>query len=254
MAKSPDYFKDKCILITGAASGIGESTALVFAREGANVVCADIDGDGAARVAAAVEAAGAGAKAVVADVTDRDSVRAMIDKAVTRFGRVDFQFNSAGAALRRAPFLEIDDDLFARTYDLNVRGVFLCMQEVLPTMLKNGKGVIVNMGSTAHLRGGAGTSVHYASSKGAVVTMTLGVAREFAARGIRCLSVSPTVVDTPFHEISPPGLFDTQTEGIPMKRAGRPEEVGELVLFMCSDACEFMTADTVLLTGGSVYR
>ena len=254
MTKTPEYFKDKTILITGAASGIGEATALIFAREGASVVCADINGDGAKRVAEKVAAAGVGAEAVTVDVTDRASVRGMIDKAITRFGRIDCQFNSAGSALKRAPFLEIDEDLWDRTYDLNVKGVFFCMQEVLPHMLENGGGVIVNMASTAHFRGGAGHSVHYASSKGSVVTMTLGVAREFAGRGIRCLSVSPTVVDTPFHEISPPELTKSQAAGVPMNRVGRPDEVGELVLFMCSDACRFMTADTVYMTGGSGYR
>jgi 3-oxoacyl-[acyl-carrier protein] reductase len=130
------------------------------------------------------------------------------------------------------------------------------MQEVLPHMLENGGGTIVNIASMAHKRGGPGTSVHYASAKGAVVTMTLGVAREFADRGIRCLSISPASVDTAFQAAS--GTSREQAEralsGIPMKRIADADEIGELVLFMCSDACQFMTADTVYVSGGGGYR
>ena len=113
---------------------------------------------------------------------------------------MQFLFNSAGAALRRSKFLDIDDDLFDRTFDLNVKGTFYAMQALLPHMLKNQFGVIVNMGSMSHRRGGPGSSVHYASAKGAVVTMTMGVAREFATQGIRALSISPGPVRTPFQD------------------------------------------------------
>lgn len=254
MPKDPDYFRGKTIVITGAASGIGRAAALIFAREGANVLCADINGEGAARAAGEVDDAGGCGESVRVDVTSRRSVEAMVDRAKDRFGRIDFQFNSAGGAIRRSEFLEIDDDLWDRTYGLNVKGVFYCMQAVLPEMLKNGKGVIVNMASLAHKRGGPGVDIHYASAKGSVVTMTLGVAREFAARGIRCLSISPGPVDTPFQSILPPELRERSRDNVPMKRFGRPEEIGEMVLFMCSDACEFMTADTVFISGGGGFR
>lgn len=254
MPKDPDYFRGKTIVITGAASGIGRAAALIFAREGANVLCADINGEGAARAAGEVDEAGGCGEGVRADVTSRRSVEAMVNRAKDRFGRIDFQFNSAGGAIRRSEFLEIDDDLWDRTYGLNVKGVFYCMQAVLPEMLKNGKGVIVNMASMAHKRGGPGVDIHYASAKGSVVTMTLGVAREFASRGIRCLSISPGPVDTPFQGILPPELRERSRDNVPMKRFGRPEEIGEMVLFMCSDACEFMTADTVFISGGGGFR
>ena len=117
-----------------------------------------------------------------------------------------------------------------------------------------GGGVIVNMASMSHRRGGPGTTVHYAAAKGAVVSMTLGVAREFAGQGIRCLSISPGPIDTPFQNISSPELLQSFKEAIPMGRFGRPEEIGEMVLFMCSDACTFMTADTVYINGGGGFR
>ena len=154
MPKTPDYFHGKTIIITGAASGIGRATALIFAREGANVVCADINEQGARETAAAVNSAGSQALAVKADVTSREAVNEMVQRAVAAFGAVHFLFNSAGAAIRRAKFLEIDDALIEKTFALNVNGTFYAMQAVLPHMLKNKHGVIVNMASMAHRRGG----------------------------------------------------------------------------------------------------
>jgi 3-oxoacyl-[acyl-carrier protein] reductase len=256
MPKTPDYFAGKTLIVTGAASGIGRATALIFAREGANVVCADINADGARETAGAVNAKGVQALSLAVDVTSRSQVDDMVRRTIDAFGSVQFQFNSAGAALRRAKFLEIDDDLFDRTFAINTKGVFYCMQAVLPHMLGEGTGVIVNMASMAARRGGPHTSVHYAAAKGAVVSMTLGVAREFAASGIRCLSISPGPIRTPFQEAAAtsPEIIERFLADIPMGRFGEPEEIGELVLFMCSDACPFMTGDTVFVNGGGGWR
>ncbi|HEY1746744.1 MAG TPA: SDR family oxidoreductase [Xanthobacteraceae bacterium] len=161
-----------------------------------------------------------------------------------------------GAAIRRAKFLEIDDALMEKTFALNVGGTFYAMQALLPHFVSNKSGVIVNMASMAHRRGAPGSSIHYAAAKGAVVSMTLGVAREFAASGIRALSISPGPINTPFQEAaqSSDELIQRFLADIPMGRFGKPEEVGELVLFLCSDACEFMTADTVYVNGGGGWR
>src|SRR5208282_2286915 len=229
MPKTPDYFAGKTIVITGAASGIGRAAALIFAREGANVVCADLNEAGARRTAEAVNAQGSQALAIKVDVTSRGEVNNMIERAIAAFGNVQFLFNSAGAAIRRAKFLDIDDALMEKTFALNVNGTFYAMQAVLPHMLKNKFGVIVNVGSMAHRRGGLGSSVHYAASKGAVVTMTMGVAREFAVQGIRALSISPGPIQTPFQDAagSSPELVKRFLDDIPMKRFGEPEEIGE---------------------------
>jgi 3-oxoacyl-[acyl-carrier protein] reductase len=256
MPKTPDYFVGKTIIITGAGSGIGRAAALIFAREGANVVCADINEDDAGQTAGQIIDKGGKALALRVDVTAREQVEGMVRAAIETFGSVQFQFNSAGAALRRSKFLEIDDALFDNTFALNVKGTFYCMQAILPHMQANQQGVIVNMASMAHRRGGPGSSVHYAAAKGAVVTMTLGVAREFAHLGIRCLSISPGPVRTPFQASAQtsPELLQRFLDDVPMKRFGEPEEIGELVLFMCSDACGFMTADTVYVNGGGGWR
>ena len=256
MPKTPDYFHGKTILITGAASGIGRATALIFAREGANVVCADINEAGVKETAEKINALGSQALALAVDVTKRAAMNDMVELAVNRFGRVDFLFNSAGAALKRARFLEIDDDLLERTFDLNFKGTWYAMQAVLPHMLKNKAGVIVNVASMAAKRGGPNTSIHYAAAKGAVNSLTLGVAREFAKDGIRCLSISPGPIKTPFQASAntTPEIMKRFLDDIPMGRFGEPEEIGELVLFMCSDACQFMTADTVFVNGGGGWR
>jgi NAD(P)-dependent dehydrogenase (short-subunit alcohol dehydrogenase family) len=254
--KTPDYFVGKTIVITGAASGIGRATAQIFAREHANVVCADINEAGAGVTAAEVNDQGSQALALKVDVTSRKEVSDMAERAIAAFGSVQFLFNSAGAAIRRAKFMDIDDALLEKTFDLNVKGTFYPMQALLPHMLKNGHGVIVNMASMAHRRGGPGSSIHYAAAKGAVVSMTMGVAREYATQGIRALSISPGPVKTPFQAAaqSSPELIERFLEDVPMKRFGAPEEIGELVLFMCSDACPFMTADTVYVNGGGGWR
>ena len=256
MPKTPDYFAGKTIIITGAASGIGRATALIFAREGANVVCADINEKGAGETAALVNGKGSQALALKIDVTKRREVNDMVERAIAAFGTVQFLFNSAGAAIRRAKFLEIDDALMEKTFALNVNGTFYAMQAVLPHMLANKHDVIVNMASMQHRRGGPGSSIHYAAAKGAVVTMTMGVAREFATQGIRALSISPGPVKTAFQAAAQtsPELAQQFLDDLPMKRMGEPEEIGELVLFICSDACEFMTADTVYVNGGGGWR
>jgi 3-oxoacyl-[acyl-carrier protein] reductase len=256
MPKTPDYFAGKTIIITGAASGIGRATALIFARERANVVCADLNEAGARETAAQVNGKGSQALALKVDVTSRAEVDDMVKRTVAAFGNVEFLFNSAGAAIRRSKFLDIDDDLMAKTFALNVNGTLYGMQAVLPHMLNNKLGVIVNMASMAHRRGGPGSSIHYAAAKGAVVSMTLGVAREFATQGIRALSISPGPIKTPFQDAaqSSPELVQRFLNDVPMKRFGEPEEIGELVLFMCSDACPFMTADTVYVNGGGGWR
>jgi NAD(P)-dependent dehydrogenase (short-subunit alcohol dehydrogenase family) len=256
MSKTPDFFKGKSIVITGAASGIGRATSLIFAREGANVVCADVDAAGVARTAEAVAALGVQSLALTVDVTSRAQVKGMIAAALDKFSTVDFLFNSAGSAFRRAKFLEIDDEVFDKTFDLNVKGVLYGMQAILPHMLGRGSGVIVNVASMAHKRGSPGAYVHYAAAKAAVLTMSLGVAREYADKGIRCLSISPGPIRTEFQrssQTSPEGI-QKSLDDVPMKRFGEADEIGELVLFMCSDACTFMTADTVYVSGGGGFR
>jgi 3-oxoacyl-[acyl-carrier protein] reductase len=250
MVKTPDFFKNKTILITGAGSGIGRATANVFAREGANVVCVDVDIAAAERTANQVIQLGSKALYIQCDVTDRAQVETMISKALEQFRIIDFELNSAGGAIARKPFLEITNELWEKTYALNVTGTFNTTQAIIPHMLSQKSGVIVNIASVAAKVGGAGNSIHYASSKGAVDTMTMGIAREFASQGIRCLSISPGVVDTAFHNETPPEVLQGYNSLTPMGRMAAPDEIAETILFVCSDAAPYMTADTIYVSGG----
>ena len=266
MPKTPDYFHGKTIVITGAASGIGRATALIFAREGANVVCADINEKGVEKTAERINALGGQTLALTIDVTKRAAVDDMVQLALDGFGRMHFLFNSAGAALKRSKFLDIDDDLLERTLDLNLKGTFYAMQAVLPHMLKNKFGVIVNVGSMAHRRGGPGTSVHYAAAKGAVVTMTMGVAREFAAQGIRALSISPGPIDTAFAAAAAtsPELKAGDAQRHPdetLRQGGGNRRTGAVHVFGClrihdggHGLCEWRGRLAVRLRGGSCGR
>jgi 3-oxoacyl-[acyl-carrier protein] reductase len=174
----------------------------------------------------------------------------MISKALEQFRIIDFELNSAGGAIARKPFLEITNELWEKTYALNVTGTFNTTQAIIPHMLSQKSGVIVNIASVAAKVGGAGNSIHYASSKGAVDTMTMGIAREFASQGIRCLSISPGVVDTAFHTETPPEVLQGYNSLTPMGRMAAPEEIAETILFVCSDAAPYMTADTIYVSGG----
>lgn len=256
MPKTPDYFVGKTIVITGAGGGIGRAAALIFAREGANVVVTDIDAEAARRVVETIQQSGKQAIAVQTDVTSREQINAAIAQAIARFGRVNFLFNSAGAAVNRCKFLEIDDALLNKTMAINLHGTFYGMQAVIPHMLEKGGGVIVNVASMTARRGGPGASIHYAAAKGAIDSMTLGVAREFADRNIRCMSISPGPINTNFQAASnsPPDFMVKAVADVPMKRLGEADEIAELVLFMCSDACQFMTANTVYVNGGGGFR
>lgn len=251
-----DFFEKKTILITGAASGIGRAAAILFAKQGANIVCSDVNDQLGLETLHLVKQFGGEGVYVHADVTSRLEVRALVKKGIETFGKISFLLNSAGSAINRCSFLDIDDALLDQTFNLNFKGTFYAIQEVLPNMLENKYGVIINMASMAQKRGGPGTSVHYASAKGAVNTLTLGVAREFASRGIRCLSISPGPIETAFQAASntTKEMSDKFAADIPLGRIGQPEEIAELALFMCSNACEYMTADTVYVSGGGGWK
>ena len=254
MTNGKSLANNKIVIITGSASGIGKATAKIFAREQATVICTDIDESSAQKISHEINKSGGNSYAFGVDVTSRDAINHMVSEVVTKFGRIDFLFNSAGSILERLPFLEISDDIWDKTFDLNVKGTFYTMQSVLPEMLKKGNGVIVNMASMAHLNGSPKIAINYGASKGAVVTMSKGVAREFADQGIRCVSISPGPIDTPFQETASEEIRTELESWVPMGRYGKPEEIGELVLFICSGKCDFMTADTILVNGGGGFR
>ena len=257
MPKTPDYFAGKTIVITGAASGIGRATALIFAREGANVVCADLNEAGARETAAQVNGKGSQALALKVDVTKRARRSTTWSSARSTPSAACSSCSTRRARRSAAPSSSRSTTICSTAPSTSTsRARSTACRRCCRTCCKNKFGVIVNVGSMAHRRGGPGSSIHYAAAKGAVVTMTMGVAREFATQGIRALSISPGPIKTPFQDAAAtsPELVQQFLDDVPMKRFGEPEEIGELVLFMCSDACPFMTADTVYVNGGGGWR
>jgi 3-oxoacyl-[acyl-carrier protein] reductase len=248
----PDL-KGKVVIITGARRGMGRSHAIAFAKEGAKVVVSDISLEDCEKVVKEIKKLGGEAMAVKCDVSKKEEVEEMVRKTIEKWGRIDVLVNNAAIAQFK-PFLEMTEEDWDRTMDINLKGYFLCAQAVAKEMVKQKSGVIINIASIAMGQTGIGlpTLVHYVASKGGVVAMTEALALELAPYGIRVNSVSPGIIDTPMVD---PVRADKKTlEGIlmrvPMKRMGKPEEVSNLVLFLASDASSYMTGSNVVIDGG----
>jgi NAD(P)-dependent dehydrogenase (short-subunit alcohol dehydrogenase family) len=250
--------KDKVSIITGAASGIGKATALVFAGEGAKVMCADVNVEGAEAVARQIVDTGGEAASIRVDVSKEAEVQEMIAQTVARWGRLDILYNNAGIGYGM-PVTQVPESEWDRLIDINLKGVFLGCKHAIPEMLKNGGGAIVNTASDAGLVGTAMLSP-YCASKGGVVPFTKSIAVEWGAMGIRVNCVCPGVIRTP---ILDPFLQQAQAMGTaqeeiwermarahPVGRVGEPEEVGRAVAFLASDEASFITGVALPVDGG----
>lgn len=244
----------KSALITGGGGGIGRATALAFAREGARVAVADAVADSAAQTVALVNQAGGQALALTGDVTDAAQVQAMLGATVSAFGRLDCAFNNAGiagfqvnAAGRRTH--EWADDSFDRMIAVNLRGVWLCMKHELTQMLRQGGGTIVNTGSIAGLSG-LPTSSGYVAAKHGVLGLTKTAANEYARDNIRVNAVCPGYIETAMTEDTMRRRGEEILALVPFRRMGRPEEIAEMVLWLCSDRASYVTGACYNVDGG----
>jgi len=251
--------KDKVSIITGAASGIGKATSLVFAREGAKVMCADVNADGAEAVARQIADTGGDAASVRVDVAQEADVQEMISQTVARWGRLDVLYNNAGIGFGM-PVTQVPESEWDRLMDINLKGVFLGCKHAIPEMLKNGGGAIVSTASDAGLRGSAFLST-YCASKGGVVMLTKSLAVEWAAQGIRVNCVCPGVIRTPILDpfisqsqallgVTPEQAWAQMAAVHPIGRVGEPEEVGRAVAFLASDEASFITGVALSVDGG----
>ena len=239
------------VLVTGASTGIGKAIALAFAREGVDVgINYFRSQDKAEEVAKEIETLGRQALLLQADVAESQQVHQMVDKFMTKFGKIDVLVNNAGDLIKRSPISEMPEELWDRVMDINLKGPFLCVKEVLPIMVKQKKGNIVNITSGAAANGGGGGSVHYASAKGGLATLTIGLAKEMASHGIRVNAVSPGLTDTPMQQkYSTPEILKRLAREIPLGRLGRPEEVAAAVVFLASDEASYITGETINVRG-----
>jgi len=249
-----DRFAEKVALVTGAGSGIGEATALAFAREGAAVALSDIDVVGGERVAEAIRTAGGRAVFVAADVAREDDVRALVERTVAEFGRLDCACNNAGIGGPSAPTGEYPSDGWERVIGVNLTGVFWCLRHEIPAMLAGEGGSIVNMASILGTVGFANAPAYVAAKHG-VIGLTKTAAVEYATQGVRINAVCPGFVATPL--LDKAGLLDPASpihahlvSLHPMKRFGAPAEVAEVVLWLCSTGASLVTGHALLADGG----
>ncbi|MEI6039306.1 MAG: SDR family NAD(P)-dependent oxidoreductase [Actinomycetes bacterium] len=246
--------ENKVAIVTGAGSGIGEASAIRLAEEGAKVICADINGPAAQATAQSIREAGGSARGVTIDISDFQQCDAVVADTIKEFGTVDILVNNAGVNLPGV-FHEVSNETIDRTLSVNVKGAMYLTRAVLPAMLKQGSGSIVNMSSVNGLVSEPFLSV-YSASKGAIVMFTRGIALDYAKTGVRCNAICPGWVDTPINHAHAKMLggldhvYQTIDSFQPIGRPGTPREIANLVLFLASDESSFMTGSIVSADGG----
>lgn len=247
----------KVVLVTGAGSGMGRAGAAIFAREGAaHVYVLDIDADGAAQTAELVAGAGGSATPVTIDVTDEDAVVEVVRRVADEAGRLDCAWNNAGINDVSRPFPDLTRAAWDRMLAVNLTSVFLCMREELRQMQTQGGGAIVNTSSGAGLIA-APFLPHYTAAKHGVLGLTKAAAQEFNGRGIRVNAVCPGMVDTPMIQDwfrTSPDVANAVLATMPGGRLGRPEQVAEAAVWLCSDAADWVSGLSMVVDGGQVNR
>lgn len=241
--------RNKVALVTGAGSGMGLTIAETFAREGAKVAVLDINEKAARDVARSI---GAQAIAICCDVIKKSDIDAALAMTAKNFGAIDILINNAGISHVNKPILDIDEAEFDRVFAVNVKGVFLFSQAVLPYFRKNGGGVIINIGSTAGLRPRPGLSA-YNATKGAVHNLTKTLAVELAPDKIRVCAIAPVATDTPLLPTflgNSEGMREKFIATVPLGRLAQPKDIANVTLFLASDEAEFVTGNIVEVDGG----
>jgi NAD(P)-dependent dehydrogenase (short-subunit alcohol dehydrogenase family) len=249
--QSTHPFADKVAFVTGAGGGIGQATAVAFAKHGASVAVADLSADMVSGTVRMIEQHGGKALALTCDVTSEEDVKTALQQTVEAFGRLDYALNNAGIEQPLTPAADIADDDWTRILDVNTRGVFLCMKHEIPLMLGNG-GAIVNTSSGAGVIGIAGQAA-YAASKHAVIGLTKSAALDYASTGVRVNAICPGIIETPMMDRFTGGTDAGRQRVIdqePIGRMGRPEEIAAAVMWLCSDLAAFTIGHALVVDGG----
>lgn len=250
-------FNGKVAFVTGAATGIGRATALDFARKGANVVVADVNGDEAKRTVDLIKKEKGQAVFFYTDVSDEQNVESSIAETVKVFGRLDFACNNAGIEGVSAPVADMKTSDWQRVINVNLTGIFLCMKYEIPEMLRAGGGAIVNMASILG-RVGFANAAAYTSAKHGVLGLTKVAALEYASQGIRINAVCPAFIETPMLEragiTSDPTVKKAMEALHPIGRLGRADEVAKVVTWLCSPEASFVAGESILVDGAYVAK
>jgi NAD(P)-dependent dehydrogenase (short-subunit alcohol dehydrogenase family) len=256
LIKREQDFAGKVALVTGGGSGIGQAAAQIFAARGAAVAIADINDDGGRQTAESIEAAGGRALFMHTDVTSEDAVVAMIKQTVATFGGLHCAFNNAGYGGKAGAFHEFELKEWDKMIAATLTSVFLCMKHEIAHMIDAGGGAIVNTSSGAGIIASPNMPAYTAAKHGVLGLMKVA-AREFAPRNIRINSVLPGAIDTPMmrHLLNDdPVMEEFVASTPPMRRMGRPEEVAEAAVWLCSDAASYVSGESMLVDGASVGR
>ena len=255
-------FQDKVVIVTGGAKGIGRGISLGFARQGAHVLCADVDAAAGAQIVQdSTDLAGEMVFAE-ADVAQAEACRGLVKQAAAQWGGVDVLCNNVGIqpVSSYLPAHEYPEEMWDRIIDVNLKSFFLMTKYCVPEMLKRGGGAIINTASVQGLQSAQGVSA-YAASKGGILSLTRQLALEYGRDNIRVLAVNPGTIDTPL-VVEAAGALGGDVEGLkrqwgqshPMGRIGQPEEIAEAVLFLASDRASFMTGEYVCVDGGMMAK
>lgn len=245
--------QEKVAVVTGAASGMGKAIAKLYAKEGAKVIVADLNLDGAEAVVKEITADNGIAKAVQANVAKQEDIDHMIDTAINDYGKLDILVNNAGIMDGFEPVADITDERWDLIFDINTKGVMRSMRKVIPLFLEQGQGVIVNIASTGGLNG-AHAGATYGASKHAVVGLTKNTGYMYAQKGIRCNAIAPGAVNTnisaSMKNINPFGMERTKTVQGVIPKVGEAEEIANAALFLASDEASFVNGAILTVDGG----
>ena len=241
-------FEGKVALVTGGSSGIGKATALAFARAGANVVIASRRVTEGEQTVHEICERGGDAIFVKTDVSKASEVEGLMNQTIEFYGRLDYACNNAGTFAMGRLF-ELSEEEWDRTINANLKGIWLSLKYQIPIMLQQKGGVIVNMASMSAIIGNPGVSI-YSASKGGVLALTQSAAIEYAASGIRINAISPGVISTPMVDDIPTPLLEDIQSKHPIGRLGKPEEIADAVVWLCSDKASFVTGHNMVIDGG----
>ncbi len=240
--------KDKVTIITGAGSGIGKGTALMFGRAGAKVVVADVNEKGGEETANEIRQKGGEAFFAKLDVSNREQIKNVIQETLNKYGKIDVLINNAGI-IQDALVVKMTEEQWDRVLNINLKGPFNCIQAVVGTMIEHGGGVIINVSSIVGLYGNIGQT-NYASAKAGLIGMTKTLAKELGKKGIRVNAIAPGFIFTPMTASIPEKILEMMKEKTPLKRLGQPEDVANTLLFLASDEASFINGAVISVDGG----